>query len=197
MVHDNLFTPDELATLRAWLLNQPIIHGWKAHGNAPGSFWHRNFVLPGSRRHHYDALVWRPDLTFDRLLAEDSPLSRIARQIQTRFFGRSEITRVWMNVQAFGDESAFHRDFPEEFATTARSVILYLVSRWDRDWGGDLVVLSDEGEGKEDGEIEYAVLIKPGRVVSFAGCRRHAVRPISRYCNELRVALVFGSEEVA
>lgn len=190
-VHDNLFTLEELAALRTWLLNQPLIHGWKAHGNAPGSFWHRNFVLPGSRRHHYDALAWHPELTFERLLAEASPLSSVARRIQARFFGNSEITRVWMNVQAFGAESAFHRDFPGEFDATARSVILYLVPRWERDWGGDLVVLGDEGEGEE---IEYAVLVKPGRVVSFAGCRRHSVRPISRYCNELRVALVFGSE---
>lgn len=189
-VHDNLFAPEELESLRAWLLGQPLIHGWRAHSQAPGSFWHRNFVLPGSRPHHYDSKAWHPEMTFERLLAEESPLSIVARQIQARFFGNAEITRVWMNVQAFGDESAFHRDFPADFAATARSVILYPVPRWERDWGGDLVVL---GEG---GEIESAALVKPGRVVAIPGCAPHAVRPISRYCNELRLALVFGGEEV-
>ncbi|NCW85649.1 MAG: hypothetical protein EBV69_05905 [Oxalobacteraceae bacterium] len=93
-----------------------------------------------------------------------------------------------MNVQSFGDESVFHRDFPTEFMGTARSVILYLVDQWEIDWGGDLVVLN------ETGEIEAAALVKPGRVVLLNGCKRHAVRPISRYCNALRIALVFGAE---
>ena len=39
-----------------------------------------------------------------------------------------------------------------------------------------------------------ATLVKPGRAVSLNGCKRHAVRPISRYCNALRIALVFGTE---
>ncbi|NBP40291.1 MAG: hypothetical protein EBV34_17995, partial [Betaproteobacteria bacterium] len=42
--------------------------------------------------------------------------------------------------------------------------------------------------------VEAAALVKPGRAISLNGCKRHAVRPISRYCNALRIALVFGAE---
>lgn len=187
-ITDGLFDRHQLLSLRSWILGQPLIHGWRAHGNAPGTFWHRNFVLPGSHMHHYDPGAWHPDLTFEQLLSASTPLTEVAKTIQNRFFGDSEITRVWVNVQSFGDESAFHRDFPAEFTGTARSVILYPVDQWEINWGGDLVVLD------EAGEIEAAALVKPGRVVSLNGCKRHAVRPISRYCNALRIALVFGAE---
>ena len=187
-ITDGLIDRHQLLSLRSWILGQPLIHGWRAHGNAPGTFWHRNFVLPGSHMHHYDPGAWHPDLTFAQLLSASTPLTDVAKTIQHRFFGDSDITRVWVTVQSFGDESAFHRDFPAEFTGTARSVILYPVDQWEINWGGDLVVLD------EAGEIEAAALVKPGRVVSLNGCKRHAVRPISRYCNALRIALVFGAE---
>ena len=187
-VIDDLIDRNHLLSLRSWILGQPLIHGWRAHSNSPGTFWHRNFVLPGSRKHHYDPGAWHPNLTFEHLLSTSTPLKDVAQKIQCRFFADSDITRVWVNVQSFGDESVFHRDFPTEFMGTARSVILYLVDQWEIDWGGDLVVLD------EAGEIEAAAMVKPGRVVLLNGCKRHAVRPISRYCNALRIALVFGAE---
>lgn len=187
-VIDDLIDRDQVLSLRSWILGQPLIHGWRAHRNAPGTFWHRNIVLTGSHKHHYAPGAWHPNLTFEHLLSTSTPLTNVAQTIQLRFFGDSDITRVWVNVQSFGDESAFHRDFPEEFMGTARSVILYAVDQWEIDWGGDLVVLD------EAGEIEAAALVKPGRVVMLNGCKRHAVRPISRHCNALRIALVFGTE---
>ena len=44
------------------------------------------------------------------------------------------------------------------------------------------------------GEIQAAVMVKPNRMVHINGCMRHAARPISRYCNALRIAVAFGSE---
>lgn len=134
-ITDGLIDRHQLHSLRSWILGQPLIHGWRAHGNAPGTFWHRNFVLPGSHKHHYDPGAWHPDLTFAQLLSASTPLTDVAKTIQHRFFGDSDITRVWVNVQSFGDESAFHRDFPAEFTGTARSVILYPVDQWEINWG--------------------------------------------------------------
>jgi hypothetical protein len=187
-VFDDAFSQNEIKNLREWLFAQNLLPGWRAHASAPGTFWHKNFVLPGTRAHHYDSKACNPELTFERLISGESPLSKVARDIKQRFFATSEITRVWANVQSFGDESAFHRDFPLEYSNSARSVILYAVDDWDKDWGGDLVVLND------DGEIKSAALVKPARLVVLDGCLRHAVRPISRYCNSLRVAVVFGTE---
>jgi hypothetical protein len=69
-------------------------------------------------------------------------------------------------------------------------MVWYPVPEWDIDWGGDLVVVGD------DGEIESAVAVKPNRAVVFDGTKRHVARPTSRYCNALRVAVAFGCEVV-
>ena len=67
---DDLIEPELACECRQWLLSQTLVFGWKAHAEAPGVFWHRNFVLPGSRPHHYDSKAWHPEMTFERLLAE-------------------------------------------------------------------------------------------------------------------------------
>ena len=112
---------------RCWLLGQPLVYGWKAHSGSAGVFWHRNFVLPGIYKHHYDDGAWRHDLTFEAFLREASPLADVARLVQAEFFKGVSLTRVWVNVQSFGDEASLHRDFPQEFAGQARSVIWYPV----------------------------------------------------------------------
>lgn len=185
---DGLIEPELAAVCRQWLLSQNLVFGWKAHANAPGVFWHRNFVLPGKHNHHYDAGAWQLERTFDAFVAQGGPLARVALQVKDQFFPNAEITRLWVNVQAFGDEASLHRDFSAEFQDTARSVIWYPVAEWSADWGGDLVVLDDLGE------IHAAAMVKPNRMVQINGCMRHAARPISRYCNALRIAVAFGSE---
>lgn len=92
--------------------------------------------------------------------------------------------------QQAGDESAFHRDFPLQFAASARTAVWYPVSRWDRDWGGDFVTLNSEGE------VDACTLVKPNRLLLFNGTQTHAARPISRYCGELRIAVSFATEVV-
>jgi hypothetical protein len=185
---DGLIESDLAAECRQWLLSQNLVFGWKAHNDAPGVFWHRNFVLPGTHNHHYDPGAWQPERTFDAFVAHGGPLARVALRVKERFFPNAEITRLWVNVQAFGDEASLHRDFPPEFRDTASSVIWYPVAEWHSDWGGDFVVLNDLGE------IEAAALVKPNRMVQINGCMSHAARPISRYCNALRIAVAFGAE---
>lgn len=188
---DGLIEPELAAECRQWLLNQNLVFGWKAHAKASGVFWHRNFVLPGKYNHHYDAGAWQPERTFDAFVAQGGPLARVALQVKDQFFPNAEITRLWVNVQAFGDEASLHRDFPTEFQDTARSVIWYPVAEWSADWGGDFVMMDDLGE------IQAAAMVKPNRMVQINGCMRHAARPISRYCNALRIAVAFGSEVAA
>jgi hypothetical protein len=69
-------------------------------------------------------------------------------------------------------------------------VVWYPVLKWDKDWGGDFIVMGD------DGEIEHCAMVKPNRRVVFDGTRAHAARPISRFCTELRIAVSFGCEIV-
>ena len=187
-VYDNLASPGLFEAARAWLLAQSPIFGWRAHAQAPGTFWHRNFVLPGTHQHHYDDGAWNSDLSYESFLKNSGPFADVAEIVRREHFGDVALTRVWANFQTFGDESAFHRDFPAQYSKSARTAIWYPVMRWDRDWGGDFVTLDEEDE------VSACTLIKPNRLVVFNGTHTHAARPISRYCNELRIAVSFGCE---
>ena len=101
---DDLIAPEQASECRQWLLSQTLVFGWKAHAEAPGVFWHRNFVLPGTHKHHYDPGAWSPELTLDAFVARGGPMAMAAQQVKERFFPDSSITRLWVNLQAFGDE---------------------------------------------------------------------------------------------
>ena len=59
-VYDNPVSPELCEAARIWLLSQGPIFGWRAHAVAPGAFWHRNFVLPGTHLHLYGKAAARP-----------------------------------------------------------------------------------------------------------------------------------------
>ena len=71
---DDLIAPELACECRQWLLSQTLVFGWKAHTEAPGVFWHRNFVLPGVHPHHYEAGAWNPAMTYEAFVASGSPL---------------------------------------------------------------------------------------------------------------------------
>jgi len=173
-----------------WLKNVAMLHGWRATGNAPGSFWHRNFVLDGSFKNHYTPDAVSQTLRHQDLMAQDIPLAPIARLISDKYFGGLAFSRVWINAQNFGDESAVHRDFEREYDATSRAAIWYPVQEWNENWGGDFAVFND------DGEINGAVAVKPNRLVVMNGNLRHAARPMSRFCTKLRISVAFGREIV-
>lgn len=189
-IHDGLIPPELNAQFNDWLHSQPLLFGWKGHRDAPGQFWHKNYVLPGTFENHYDQAAVQSDLNFDSLINAGGPLAWAARIISLSLFGGQDLTRVWVNVQAFGDESCIHRDFPLTFQGQSRTVVWYPVLEWNPDWGGDVVTLT------EDDEIESCVIVKPNRIVEFEGTKKHTARPVSRYCNALRIAVAFGREVV-
>lgn len=172
-----------------WLSGQTLLFGWKATKESPGAFWHRNYVLTRDFKNHYDPNAIQNELTFQRLMEESHPLAQVAHSVSTQFFKGQPLTRVWVNVQAFGDEATIHHDFPMIYRGKARTVIWYPVEKWDADWGGDFVLFDDHRE------ILDACVVKPDRVVSFDGSMFHAARPISRYTPSLRISVAFGLED--
>jgi hypothetical protein len=174
-----------------WFEQTPLLPGWKARKDAPGNFWHRNFVLDGnSFKHHYDPRAVSPNLTHQALLEQGTPLSQIARCFSEQYFDGLAFSRVWINVQGFGEDSAVHRDFERDYDGRSRAAVWYPVPEWQADWGGDFCTFNDSNE------IDRAVVIKPNRLVIFDGNPLHAARPISKFCPHRRVAVAFGRERV-
>jgi Rps23 Pro-64 3,4-dihydroxylase Tpa1-like proline 4-hydroxylase len=185
---DELIPKTLIEPFNTWIASQSLAYGWMAHKDAPGRFWHRNYVLPGIVKNHYSPEVVNTELSYENLLLSNTPVAHAAKIVSDTLFNGKSLTRVWVNAQTFGDETSIHRDFPIEFKETAKTVIWYPVREWDKDWGGDVMTLT------EDDEIDSAAIIKPGRCVEFSGTSKHTGRPMSRYCNALRIAVAFGME---
>jgi hypothetical protein len=86
-------------------------------------------VLPGTHQHHYDDGAWNSDLSYESFLKNSGPFADVAEIVRREHFGDVALTRVWANFQTFGDESAFHRDFPAQYSKSARTAIWYPVMR--------------------------------------------------------------------
>jgi SM-20-related protein len=189
-IHDGAIAPSLVLAFNQWLQGQALIYGWKARRDAPGQFWHRNYVLPGTYEHHCDQEAVQQELTFERLVAQGTPLSMVASLVSSCLFNSTPLTRVWINVQGFGDESAIHRDFPAQFKGQAKTVVWYPHAEWSPEWGGDVVTFNDSKE------IAAAAVCLPNRMVEFDGTQLHAARPISRFAQGQRIAVAFGCEVV-
>ena len=191
LVIDEFLEPGSYQALLHFSKNLQLLHGWKNRVDSPRDFWHRNFVLPGTYLNHYDPQAVNSQMNYKNFLASQPPeLVKVAEKIRNELFMGVEFTRVWINVQTFGDEGDLHRDFPIEFKATARAAILYLQDQWDVAWGGDLALFDDQNE------ISSCIRVKPNRLVLFNGCQTHSARPISRFCTEPRRSLVFACEVV-
>ena len=189
-VHDSVTSPEYCEYFCGWLQRQTLQHGWKATKEAQGAFWHRNYVLETKFENHYDSRATGESLTYEKLIQSDTMIAQLAQKMSERFFDGKPLTRVWVNVQAFGDEATVHFDFPMQFKGKARTVVWYPVPEWNADWGGDFALFDSNKE------IIGSAVVKRDRAVVFDGTSMHAARPMSRYCNALRISVAFGLEDL-
>ena len=89
-----------------------------------------------------------------------------------------EFDRCWIISSNPVSNFYYHTDTsPFEDKIT---VLYYINTRWDRNWGGETLFANDNGE------CEIAVEYKPGRVVIFDSCIEHKPASISTYADEFR-----------
>jgi hypothetical protein len=92
------------------------------------------------------------------------------------------LDRAYLNSNAFGDATSFHRDFPDPSAVTG---LLYVNDYWEPAWGGETVFLNS----RDDAVV--CVTPRPGRAVIFSAELAHRGTPPSRQCLEARIVLAF------
>lgn len=82
--------------------------------------------------------------------------------------------RVYTNFASFGDTLLTHVDAVD--GARELTALWYLCERWDREWGGETLFYTD------DGDAQFAVSPRPGRLLLFDGAIRHAGKPPNRNC---------------
>lgn len=133
----------------------------------------------------------RPDTAHVRHLKHDfspdqwdsdpvlSVLSGVAKTfLRQRRVSHGELYRIYANFNLHGDFQFAHED------GEGWTALAFLNSRWDEDWGGELILYPDGGAAHA-----YCVSPRPGRMVVFDGMIRHRGGTPSKFCLDARISL--------
>jgi SM-20-related protein len=155
-------------------------YGWKANIDIEGDQGHWNTpVLRSSFEFPYDVA----SMPFAH---KYSSLFTVWNEIQEQI-GRRPLLNVYLNGYTYGTDGYAHTDIDVHFknGTHDVTILLYLNTKWDKNWGGETVFFDSNDD------IIRAVLPKFGRFVVFPSATMHGARPLSRSCPVLRHVLVF------
>lgn len=184
----NLITqlPNEVSTLIEIIekkyISQGLIYGWRSvYDEYDTGHWNR-ILLNNSKIYPYDHGMMP--------YIKHHPELELLWNIIKLNFGTQGLLRLYVNGYTYGTDAYAHRDekwLNDSFGegSTDKTVILYLNKTWDKNWAGETVIFND------DDDIEFSVLPKYLRVISFDSLKVHAARPLSRLCKDLRKVLVF------
>jgi Rps23 Pro-64 3,4-dihydroxylase Tpa1-like proline 4-hydroxylase len=100
-----------------------------------------------------------------------------------------KLSRSYASANTYGFSGEYHTDDGAKEYNEIITIMFYLNNNWSLDYGGETFFLNHEKS-----EIEYAVIPKPARAVLFDGFIYHGPRPLSKFCNELRMVLTFKYE---
>jgi hypothetical protein len=106
-------------------------------------------------------------------------LTDVARGfLRERRIACGRLYRVYANFNLHGDFQFAHED------GEGWTALAFINSRWDEDWGGELIVYPDGGAS-----CAYCIPPRPGRMVVFDGMIRHRGGSPSKLCLEARISL--------
>lgn len=99
-----------------------------------------------------------------------------------------ELSRSWITVSSPLTKYYWHVDVSNRM-NTSKTLLYHVNDRWDDEWGGETMFSNDEGE------CEYCVQYKPGRVVLFDGSIAHKPGVISPRAEEFRFMYVMQFDD--
>lgn len=128
---------------------------------------------------------WVLDLGIDQI--ERLGIYNASRRVLRGFFkeekeGDYRCFRTYCNMASFGDMLMTHQDCDPDKDNVV-TALWYICHRWETDWGGETLFFNDEGDA------EFVVSPRPGRLAIFDGGLTHVGRPPNRTCFEPRYTL--------
>jgi Rps23 Pro-64 3,4-dihydroxylase Tpa1-like proline 4-hydroxylase len=129
-----------------------------------------------------DGVQWQKDKTFFQSLFTEEDFSnfRFINDELLQKLQNYEVNGCWVLVSSPLSTYYYHTDGSDPGIT----LLYYVNTRWDRDWGGETLFANDEGE------CEIAVEYKPNRIVIFDSLIEHKSSSISMQADEFRFVFV-------
>ena len=125
---------------------------------------------------------WQRDKTFFQCIFSKEDFNNF-RFFNDELVGKLqdyEIKRCWIVASSPLSTYYYHTDGSDPGIT----LLYYVNTRWNKEWGGETLFTNDEGE------CEIAVEYKPNRVVIFNSLIEHKASPISMEADEFRFIFV-------
>jgi hypothetical protein len=125
---------------------------------------------------------WKAEWPAKRVAAID--FFRLVEETVGRIYGayQLELVRVHCNLHMYGDLQFPHVDCSEHEGVTA---LYFANATWEREWMGETIFYDSSGDA------EYAVAVKPGRLLIFDGNILHRGGVPNRECFEPRLSVAF------
>jgi len=115
-------------------------------------------------------------------------LNIILKKIQDYYKEEYLPHNLYFSYYKFGDEIRMHTD--RNTGKKNKTFIFYCTKTWDLNWHGNTVFYSSDALRIIGGSIPY-----PNTAVCFDSVILHSATPISRFCNEKRIILVYQLEK--
>tara|TARA_R100000455_G_C6220746_1_gene85294 strand:- start:168 stop:728 length:561 start_codon:yes stop_codon:yes gene_type:complete len=182
-----MIKPDEILNFQNFLdydefynlQRQKTDMSWKFHGRASASMkeWHLNNPVYGGVKNPITDYTMLPEILRPPLIKLSNKYNVLIRPYD-----------IYYNAYKFGNEMEIHTDKITKPGFN-RTIILYLTDEWSPEWHGETVLYDDKKE-----TIRKAVIPYPNSVLVFDSRIPHSSVPISKFCLENRVILVYQCE---
>ena len=168
-IEDNLYDMESAKNLENYFFNLQ----WSFDGNNSTTLSRKwNYYL--NFRHDYE----KNFLNLNDLLLKKNGL-----------FNLFKLKRAYASANTYGSTGEYHYDDGAKEHNEIITIMYYLNSNWDINWGGETFFLNNDKN-----EIVHAVIPKPARAVMFDGFIPHGPRPLSKAFYYLRMVLTFKYE---
>jgi hypothetical protein len=95
----------------------------------------------------------------------------------------TSLLRCYANAHTIGIDSRIHVDDKRDNTTTA---LFYPMQQWSIDWGGQTIFWH-----KSTREVIKSIIPKSNRLIVFDSTLWHGASPLTSYCTDLRMTLMF------
>lgn len=107
--------------------------------------------------------------------------------LKKKYFQEDILVRSYANGITKGIDQKIHID---DNHPDSKTCIVYVNKEWNIDWGGETIIWN-----KDTRQIIYSYLPKYNSVLIIPGNCYHGVRPVSSYCDDLRITLMFKTRK--
>lgn len=176
MRYINNLLSEELATeVEDYLLKHPWTWGFYSAPHPSESSPHWSIIFGGQKLSSDSVRPCEKELS--------KPISTVWEEIKDQYFQNDVLVRCYANATTKGIDQRVHQD---DMYPGSKTLILYVNKIWNVDWAGETIVWN-----REQRSIVQAFFPKFNCGLLIDGSSWHGVRPISTYCNTIRMTLMF------